>query len=193
MDDVTGKDPAFGIVLTRDGGEVGQHPIHEVGTSVTVTESASVQDGRINIVVLGRERFRVHHEDWSRGYLVGTVEWLTEMSGDPMKVATGKIAAISQMTDIATRIGQTLRLSRGESIAEILGVALPDDPTELAWFVAARMPLHLWERQHLLESPTTAELYVRLNHLMRRDLCLMSKVGVTVPIPEPGRARSRMN
>ena len=61
----------FGVVLIRSGLEVGgpAQP-HEVGTTVRITRVERLDDGRMNLITLGVQRFRVrellHGEPWRR-------------------------------------------------------------------------------------------------------------------------------
>ena len=72
-----GNDPIFGVVLTRQGREVGDQPeVHEVGTAATLLGAGRYPDGRYDIVVRGGRRFRVEEGDWASSYLTASVSWL---------------------------------------------------------------------------------------------------------------------
>ena len=71
-----GNDPIFGVVLTRQGREVGDQPqVHEVGTAATLVAAGRYPDGRYDIVVRGGRRFRVEEGDWASSYLTASVSW----------------------------------------------------------------------------------------------------------------------
>jgi Lon protease-like protein len=74
----------FGVVLIRDGREVGPLAGHiaDVGTTAAIRQASRYPDGRLDIVTVGETRFRVVSVDSaSQAYLVGTVEELEEPLG----------------------------------------------------------------------------------------------------------------
>ena len=76
----------FGVVLIRDGREVGggQLAIAGVGTFAAIRESEQLADGRFDILAVGVGRFAVKDVDTDREpYLVAEVEPLEERSEDP--------------------------------------------------------------------------------------------------------------
>src|SRR6476620_9343452 len=76
----------FGVVLIRDGREVGggQLSIAGVGTFAAIRESEKLPDGRFEVLAVGVGRFAVREVDTEREpYLVATVEPLAERTEDP--------------------------------------------------------------------------------------------------------------
>jgi Lon protease-like protein len=75
----------FGVVLIRDGREVGDAPVSlaQVGTTAIIRQAGRYPDGRMDIVTVGGRRFRIDelHED-REPYLVGEVEILDEPIGE---------------------------------------------------------------------------------------------------------------
>ena len=74
----------FGVVLIRDGREVGPLAGHiaDVGTTAAIRQAGRYPDGRLDIVTVGEQRFRIVSVDSSAApYLVGTVEELDEPLG----------------------------------------------------------------------------------------------------------------
>ena len=75
----------FGVVLIRDGREVGGGPtsIATVGTIAEIREAGKFADGRYELLVVGARRFRIESVTVGREpYLVGDVEVLDEEVGD---------------------------------------------------------------------------------------------------------------
>ena len=75
----------FGIVLIRDGREVGGGPtsIATVGTVAEIREAGKFSDGRYELLVVGVRRFRIESVTVGREpYLIGQVEELEELVGD---------------------------------------------------------------------------------------------------------------
>ncbi len=89
----------FGVVLIRDGREVGPlaGQIADVGTTAAIRQAGRYPDGRLDIVTVGEQRFRIRTVDsTSASYLMGTVEELDEPLGgskaaaDQLAVAVGR-------------------------------------------------------------------------------------------------------
>jgi uncharacterized protein len=78
-------DRIIGMVLLRPGWEAnyeGRPAIYPVGCAGLITHAEPLSDGRYNIVLRGREKFRVLDDDDSRGYRVARIETLTEDLND---------------------------------------------------------------------------------------------------------------
>jgi Lon protease-like protein len=75
----------FGVVLIKDGREVGDAPVSlaQVGTTAIIRQAGRYPDGRLDIVTVGGRRFRIDalHEH-REPYLVGEVEILDEPIGE---------------------------------------------------------------------------------------------------------------
>ena len=75
----------FGVVLIKDGREVGDAPVSlaQVGTTAIIRQAGRYPDGRLDIVTVGGRRFRIDelYED-REPYLVGEVEILDEPIGE---------------------------------------------------------------------------------------------------------------
>lgn len=85
LDDCVASSGSFGIILIRDGREVGDAPrsLAEVGTVAELREVRRHPDGRADIVVVGARRFRVRRTIAGRQpYLLGEVELLGEPLGE---------------------------------------------------------------------------------------------------------------
>src|SRR3712207_8081667 len=87
------EDPAqrlFGIVAIREGYEVGAHESRSMYRTGCVMQLSSVEeydDGRFDIVAVGRHRLRVLSTDTSQTYLRAEVEHLPVESGDALDCA----------------------------------------------------------------------------------------------------------
>jgi Lon protease-like protein len=108
----------FGVVLIRDGREVGGGPtsIATVGTVAEIREAGKFSDGRYELLVVGVRRFRIESVTVGREpYLIGQVEELEEVVGDSN--------AAHELTDRVTqRFVRYLALLQpvdGEDAAEI--------------------------------------------------------------------------
>ena len=80
----------FGVVLIRDGREVGstESRVADVGTTARIRQAGRYPDGRFDIVTIGEARFRIARSHPDReSYLVADVEFLPEPMGDAAAAA----------------------------------------------------------------------------------------------------------
>jgi hypothetical protein len=78
------RDEPFGVVLLREGREVGPlaGAIAAVGTSAVIRRAGRYADGRMDILSVGQQRFHLDAVDSvSEPYLVGSVTYLEEPVG----------------------------------------------------------------------------------------------------------------
>ncbi len=78
------RDEPFGVVLLREGREVGPlgGAIAAVGTSAVIRRAGRYPDGRLDILTVGQQRFHLDAVDSvSEPYLVGSVTFLDEPAG----------------------------------------------------------------------------------------------------------------
>jgi uncharacterized protein len=157
----------FGVVLIRAGREVGDPADpYPVGTTAQIVRHERLADGRLNLLCVGRERFRIRALRTDRVYLAADVEPLTERPSEP------------EAADLAVSLTERLRAFLGASAPTL---DLPADSTALSFAVAALMPLDLAERQALLELTSTAERLRSLITCVEREARLRGRVGTTRP------------
>ena len=141
------QDEEFGILLAEESG------VRSVGTRAAVVEVLErLEDGRLNIVVEGRERFRLVELTSGRSFHTGSVEPLDD---EDDAAAPPEAAA------------RALRLL--EQVAEAAGVdvELPSGGTpRLSFAIAARVELEAADKQALLELRSERERIDRLAQLL---------------------------
>lgn len=159
-------DQSFGIVLIREGEEVGDDSVEPylVGTSARIVHHAMGQGGVMDLLVLGERRFRVRRLDRSKDYLSGFAEPIVEMEW----------AGTSQNRALLARAREAfethLRNMFGRQDVNIT-VQFPDDPVALSFAMAGFVSLELREKQRLLEITDTVERFSELipileNHIL---------------------------
>ena len=73
----------FGVLLIREGKEVGGTAVpHTVGTTTLIASVTRADGGRMNIITIGLERFRLRTLRRERPYLVGNAEPWPLADGD---------------------------------------------------------------------------------------------------------------
>jgi Lon protease-like protein len=142
------EDREFGIVLADDDG------LHEIGTRAAVTEVLErFDDGRLNIVVEGRQRFRV-----------------AELTGG-RSLQTAEVEPVED--DDATEVGDPADAERAlalfEQLVELTGTEIeaPERTTpQLSYAVAARFEFVPPLKQELLEERSERVRLRRLCELL---------------------------
>ena len=129
---------SFGIVRAKEGG------VADIGcTAEILTVTKKYDDGRMDIVTQGRERFEVVRVNQERSFLQAEVLYLQDDPG----------AASAEDIDRAiTRHAEIMKLAGAEpeSAAEI-------DKEQLSFHLAASLPLDLDLKQALLGMKSEAE------------------------------------
>jgi Lon protease-like protein len=79
-------DATFGVVLIREGSKVGKPATpHLVGTCAQVIDVERLPDGRINLLTVGQERFRINHFWEEDGCLRGDVTFFEDEASPPRR------------------------------------------------------------------------------------------------------------
>lgn len=157
-------DRDFGIVLIRDGVEVGgPADPYMVGTTVKVTSMMELENGAMDIRVKGERRFRIRRLDESRSFLVGHVEPVEEVETPDSPRTDALVMRCredfqSWITQMITRQGFNVQIK------------FPDDVTALSFAIANILPIENLEKQRLLELTDTLERISGLIGLIERQL-----------------------
>jgi len=140
----------FGLVLEDEHGR------REVGTRAGVIEVLEVfDDGRMNVVVEGRERFRLIELTAGRSFLTAEVE----------PVADEKDPVSKDVVDRAQTLFRRLAEAAEADVDE------PEEPAAaLSFALAARIDFGVELRQELLELRSERERLLRLAELMERAI-----------------------
>jgi Lon protease-like protein len=129
----------FGVVLIREGGEVGPARTFDVGTLARITDFDQLPDGLLGLSCVGERRFRVVKRSvQTDGLNVADVEWLAM---EPTVAVPERHARLADLlrsvlpqlgevyTDIAMRLDDAAWV--GHRLAEILPIPLPEKQTYL--------------------------------------------------------------
>jgi Lon protease-like protein len=190
-DDITRE---FGVIAIRRGWEVGSPDddpltagdslsLYEIGCTAEVRQVTELDDGRFDLVTVGRRRFKLLGVDRSSApYLTGEVEWLPDSSAASERAedsAAEDLAAEDLAAGVLAAFQRYLQLMRRD---DGVGEQLPGDPTVLSHLVAATASLTLEDRQRLLAEPDTISRLRAERVLLRREAALLRRVRA-VPVP----------
>lgn len=150
----------FGVVLIRSGNQVGGDAVpHDVGTTARIARVQRLPDGKINLITLGRDRFRVLSLDRSQPYLTGDVEYLVS------EAAEGGVVP-READRVAALFAEQFRLVMAVSNQWTRELNLPGEADALADFVAAQIDVPADVKQELLETLSVLDRLRRESELL---------------------------
>jgi Lon protease-like protein len=163
-------DLPFGVVLIREGREVGDRAVpHNVGTRALIAQVTRLEEGQMNIVTIGSERFRLRSLHYDQPYLVGNAEpW-------PLADDTTKRTR-EQTKPMRALLRQYLSLLAQAEGHKIDIEEVPDDPKTLALLIAIALQLPMSQKQHLLEQPTVNRMFHAERHILRREQLILDYI-----------------
>ncbi len=179
--DRAATEPVFVVSLIQAGREVGDEPrFHHIGTTARLATLNALSTNMVDIVVVGQHRVALSSETWSRGYATA------EGTAIPDKAFDGQEAR--------RLLGSTASAynSYGEGVARLVGLQfeqpeLAIDPARASFDIAARLPLHTWEQQEILEERSPLARLASITTIIGRERALMIRGGVVgIPVRYPG-------
>ena len=139
---------------------------HEVGTTTVIAGVSPLDDGRMNIVTIGHERFRLRSVRRDLPYLVGQAEaW--PLTGSLSEEAQEQVGPVRALFDHYLSL---LVQAQGHriNIEEV-----PNDPQMVALLVAIALQLPLPLKQRLLAQPTIARMLRAERIIMQREQLIL--------------------
>lgn len=144
-------DRTFGVVLIKQGGEVGAPAIpFEVGTTARIVGFQPLDQGRMQVEALGRKPFRIVRVLQTTPYLRAQVEFIPHQRGDD-----------DSLRDLATRVKDQFSAHLG-MLAALTNHAPPQlelnmDPERLSYIVGSAVAVEMPEKQKLLEMASAED------------------------------------
>jgi uncharacterized protein len=169
------EDLAFGILLIKEGDEVGAAALpHAIGTIARIVDVARLADGRMNIIVAGITRFELLERSTDRAYLTGSIRLLSDENVDLKKAerAARRVAQLFQ--SYANALRKITEMDEDSAKEEL---QLAKDPTVLSYAIAASLPISLLDKQALLATSTTIQRLQREVAILERELELLRLVS----------------
>jgi Lon protease-like protein len=165
------RERAFGIVLIRNGTEVGPgaEP-YRVGTEAKIVAESPLPDGRSYIVTRGERRFAVEGLLADvEPYLVGQVRYLDEAEGD--RASDRANVAREALGAYLLAVVAVTEDARGErALADDLREAPPGD---LAYRIAGSLAVDAPQQQALLELETASARLEAETRILNRETELL--------------------
>jgi Lon protease-like protein len=160
---------SFGVVAIREGRETGPANPFDVGTLAKIVRIDRLDDGRMNLLVMGASRFAILRTADDRPYLRGQIRIIPE-GGDDLDAT----ARLTETTAITFRqYSNLLRELVGQQPDE---VEPPMEPELLSYLIAAALNLQVPEKQSLLAEPRTDTRLVLELRMLRKEIVLLRQM-----------------
>lgn len=166
----------FGVVLIKRGAEA-LGPLadpHLIGCMAQITQVQRLDEGRLNIAAIGRERFRILSLERGMPYLIGQVEEYPLTGWEPEHLMT----TADRLRPLITRYMNELSQIEG---VDLDPEQIPEEPVKLAYFGAALLQVPAEQKQTLLSTGEAAEMLTEMRHLYRRELSFVRYLLQTPP------------
>lgn len=164
----------FGVVLVEEsvaeGGPVAKP--HEIGCTAEIAQVQPLEEGRMLIMTIGRERFRIVDLKYDRPYLVGVVETapLEVESGEQLEQAAANLhPLVAEYLTILARVGEV----------EFDVEQVPQDAEALVYLAATLIQLPQEEKQALLATDRASRLLRNLYRHYKSEVALMRWMPVS--------------
>lgn len=162
----------FGVVLLEKG-TAEERPGQEIvpfaiGCTAVISQVQHVGMGRMNIIAVGTDRFRVLSYDTSEVYLQAVVEQL------PFEDAADSGALDRHTAPLTNWIRRYLKLlGQAENVTFEVN-QLPSDPLALTFLAASLLKSSTAEKQDLLQTSSVDTLIDMVKSLYRKEVTLLS-------------------
>ena len=133
----------FGVCLIRSGSEAGApaEPFN-VGTTAHIRQVQRLEDGKLNVVCVGGERFAIKEVTQERPFVMAEVEGLWEEDGEAKDLAEPAAALFAEY--VRLNLAMTNQWARA--------IEMPTQAGVLADFIGARLGVDAVTKQRLLEQ-----------------------------------------
>ncbi len=161
------KEP-FGVVLATDADERGRTTAR-VGTLARIHALQRLDDGRMNVLAVGDERFAVlARRDTPDEFQLATVETVHDLPIRPDTIDP----LVNEVRRLFGIYFDSLVASAGIEVPEY---ELPGDPSDLSFVVASVVHLPLERRQMFLELTSAAERLQQEVAYLKRSIARLEK------------------
>jgi uncharacterized protein len=158
---------AFGVILIREGEEVGGGAVpHTAGTTARIEQCAPLDGGRFALTARGTRRFRLLRVLEPRPYPYGEIEIFDDHRPQPAPRLDAAVETVRTTFPAYFRLALSLTDQWAQSMK------LPSDPHKLVNFIAPWLQVDEETKQKLLELDSAddrvSQLAVTIDELLSR-------------------------
>lgn len=169
------EDLAFGIVLIKEGAEVGGLAVpHGVGTIARIVDVARVDEGRMSLTAAGVTRFKIVETSTELPYMTAQIVVWRDENVDIAKTEGVAHAAAKMFQAYVSTIQNIAAVEQQEREEKWQA---PKDPTLLSYIIATNLQVSQVDKQSLLETPTTVARLNREIAFMGREVELIRLIS----------------
>lgn len=162
----------FGVVLIREGREA-LGPLaepHHIGSTAQIAQLEQLEDGRMNVVALGHERFRLLEMDReSKPYLLGRIQPYPIDNPDP-------VGTERRTRFLRRQFDRFVELLMESGNQRLDFDQLPEDGATFGYLAAAVLQISPLQKQELLAAERLDKMIERVSYYYRRELALLKVV-----------------
>jgi len=155
----------FGVVLIRSGVAEGG-PVadpYDIGCVAEIVEVQRLEDGRMLLMIIGTERFRILSLNHERSYLMGTME--------EFPFAAEAVAELDQSAArLLPLVAEYLQILADSGNVEFDPEQMPTDPEDLIFLAAAALQVEAEQKQAFLENDKASSVLNELVRTYNREL-----------------------
>jgi Lon protease-like protein len=159
----------FGVVLVRPDSKHLQEKPYSVGTMAEIEVLDRLEDGRMNLLARGLQRFRILDQHRQKPYLSGLVEVYEDRVVPEQSLTT----CANQARGLFNSYLQILLAVVGKQDIEF---HLPTAPEELSHFIAYFLDVQNERKQQLLELTSTAQRLEEEIDILRHEMPVMRQM-----------------
>jgi uncharacterized protein len=162
------KRQPFGVVLIQSGDEA-FGPLAEpykIGCTAQITQVQKLNEGRMNVIAVGHERFQVLSLEYTLPYLVGVVNTVPLSNNDPAALRReSKVLRLWLKRYLVTQ-------AKADNLQFDLK-QLPHEPLALVYLAAFLLQIPPQRKQELLASDNALALATSVLSIYRREVTLI--------------------
>ena len=163
------QEKPFGVVLAQPESEILQEEPYSVGTMAEIEALDRLEDGRMNLIVKGTQRFRILSQHREKPYLSAIVERYED------------IVEPKQLLVVHANHARNLFDSYLQILLEVVGKEqiefnLPADPEELSHFIAYFLDVQDEQKQRFLELTSTQQRLREEVDVLRKEVPFMREI-----------------
>lgn len=169
----------FGVVLIEQGTEA-LGPLaqpYAIGCTAQITQVQPLSQGRMNIVAVGQERFRITALNFDMPYLMGDVELMPIANPDPASL-------VRQSRKLRPWLERYLQLLAQADNLQFDFQQLPAEPMSMVNLAAFLLQIAPEQKQELLSSETADQMVTQVLTTYRRETTLLRAMLQRQPTEE---------
>ena len=178
IDDCLNSDSKFGVVLIKEGKEVGGPSVPmSIGTIAKITSVKNLPNNRLLVTSIGTDRFNILEILKDDPYMVATVDVQNEQTNEEIEDQT-----LKEATRLTGEYLQTLLAMQGGWIKNPSS-SLPEKPLDLSFFMAQLIQQPASDQQKMLETTSTINRLSDCTNIIKSEsqkLVARTKMDITL-------------